>query len=59
MANSDPDTIPDKLKPSALRERIRKLRMGTVTVQTSPGANGNTHKAFLNKKNKSLHVNLN
>ncbi len=38
MANSVPETTSDKLKPSALRERIRKVRMGTVTVQTSPGA---------------------
>ena len=36
--NSTVETTSDKLKPSAIQERIKKLRMGTLTVHTSPEA---------------------
>jgi len=38
VTNADPETTIDKLRPSAIQERIKKLRMGSLTVQTSPGA---------------------
>ena len=39
MTNAVPEAAIDSLRPSAIRARIKRLRMGTVTVQTSPGAN--------------------
>ncbi len=38
MTNVVPETVIDELRPSAIEERIKKLRMGSLTVQTSPGA---------------------
>jgi endo-1,4-beta-xylanase len=38
MTNAVPETTIDKLRPSAIQERIKNLRMGSLTVQTSPGA---------------------
>jgi endo-1,4-beta-xylanase len=38
VTNTDQETTIEKLKPSAIQERIKKLRMGSITVQTSPGA---------------------
>jgi endo-1,4-beta-xylanase len=38
VVNTDQETTIEKLKPSAIRERIKKLRMGSITVQTSTGA---------------------
>lgn len=38
MTNAISEATGDKLRPSAIQERIRQLRMGSLTVQTSPGA---------------------
>ena len=38
MTNAVSETTIDKLRPSAVQERIKKLRVGSLTVQTSPGA---------------------
>jgi endo-1,4-beta-xylanase len=36
--NVDPGGLPAQLSPSAVQARIRKLRMGKLTVKTKPGA---------------------
>ena len=38
MTNAVSETTIDKLRPSAVQERIKRLRMDSLTVQTSPGA---------------------
>lgn len=38
MTNAVSEATIEKLRPSAIRERIKRLRMGSLTVQTSPGA---------------------
>ena len=38
MTNVIQEKIIEELKPSAIQERIKKLRMGSLTIQTNPGA---------------------
>lgn len=38
MTNAMSEATNERLSPSAIQERIKELRMGSLTVQTSPGA---------------------
>ncbi len=38
MTNAVSEAAIEKLRPSTIQERIKELRMGSLTVQTSPGA---------------------